>query len=104
MGYIIREKTTEFDIDNLPPGKYLFYGKEGFIEVLVDKNKTQSWNFTNWFSSLDPEELINPSSELIRSIKNRINPDTGLIEAEKNKGFVYFLRRCLRTINRFNFI
>ena len=99
MGYIIKEKTTEFDIDNLPPGKYVFYGKEGFIEVSVDKNKTQTWNFTNWFSSLDPEDLINPSPDLIRSIKNRINADTGVIEDEKNKVVIPFFLRALRSIH-----
>ena len=79
MGYIRKKKYGEFDFEKLPEGDYSFSGKEGFVKVEVDKNGHQSWNLDNWFASLDPDENEQQRNKIIRDIKQRLNPDTGII-------------------------
>ena len=85
----------EFDLDNLPPGRYSFTGNEGVIEVFVDNDGNQTWNFDNWFNSLDPDENKTPSSEMIESIKKRINPDTGYVSSNRKLVKQSILERLL---------
>ena len=78
-------KSGEFDLENLPPGIYHFTGDEGVVTVEVDTNKNQHWDLENWFASLDPDQQQVANPETIRSIKRRINLNTGIIEAKKTK-------------------
>ena len=94
MGYKIRQKEGEFDLDNLPPGNYTFSGEEGIIQVVVDQNRVQKWSFDNWYSSLDPDAYKNPTSEDLAAIKKRIDVNTGTIKTlyrKKKKKFFDFL-------------
>tara|TARA_Y100001968_G_scaffold151446_1_gene138609 strand:+ start:2250 stop:2549 length:300 start_codon:yes stop_codon:yes gene_type:complete len=79
MGYIRKGKEGEFDFEKLPEGVYSFSGKEGFVKVEVGENGYQSWNLDNWFASLDPDENEHNRNKIIRDIKRRLNPDTGMI-------------------------
>ncbi len=96
MGYKLRKKEGEFDFDNLPPGNYSFSGEEGIVEVFVDQNRAQKWDFTNWFSSLDPDAYKNPTFEEIAAIKQRIDINSGTIKSlkkkKKNKFFRYLFQ------------
>ena len=85
MDYSKRNKNGEFDFDKLPQGVYTFSGQEGFVKVEVDKNGIQTWYLDNWFASLDPDENEEQRNRIIKDIKNRLNPDTGMINPPKKK-------------------
>ena len=91
MGYIRRKQNGEFDFEKLPEGNYSFSGQEGFVKVEVDKSGHQSWNLDNWFASLDPDENNTHRHEIIKDIKNRLNPDTGMINPSKKQSKRSFL-------------
>ena len=84
MGFIRRKKDGEFDFENLPEGIYYFSGKEGFVEVEVDKKGRQTWDLQNWFASLDPDINEDQHQSIIQDIKRRLNADTGMINDSKN--------------------
>ena len=91
MGYVRKNQDGEFDFDKLPEGDYSFSGQEGFVKVEVDKNGHQSWNLENWFASLDPDENDIQRHKIIQDIKNRLNPDTGMINPPKKQSKGNFL-------------
>ena len=91
MGYIRKKQVGEFDFEKLPEGVYYFSGKEGFVEVEVDKSGHQSWNLKNWFASLDPDKNEEQRHKIIQDIKRRLNSDTGMINPpEKNPEIKFF--------------
>ena len=51
MGFTRRVRQGEFDFNNLPPGNYTFSGEKGIIQVFVDQEGSQKWDFENWFDS-----------------------------------------------------
>jgi len=91
MGYIRIKNEGEFDFDKLPEGVYSFSGQEGFVKVEVDKDGKESWDLANWFASLDPDENETQRHKIIQDIKNRLNPDTGMINPQKNQKSLGFL-------------
>ena len=90
MGYIRKEQEGEFDFEKLPEGVYSFSGREGFVRVEVDKNGHQSWNLENWFASLDPDNNEEQRQKIIIDIKQRLNADTGIIDAPKKNSNISF--------------
>ena len=91
MDYTNKKKDGEFDFEKLPEGVYFFSGKEGFVEIKVDNNGDQSWDLENWFASLDPDEKEENRNKIIQDIKNRLNPDTGMIDPHKKNARRNFL-------------
>tara|TARA_Y100001968_G_C19338194_1_gene708011 strand:- start:758 stop:1048 length:291 start_codon:yes stop_codon:yes gene_type:complete len=91
MGYIKRKKEGEFDFDKLPEGIYSFRGQEGFVRVEVNKNGDQYWDLENWFATLDPDKNKNQRLKIIKDIKHRLNPDTGIINPPKKESKRRFL-------------
>ena len=79
MGDNKRKKDGEFDFDKLPKGVYFFSGQEGFVKVEVDKEGHQTWDLQNWFASLAPDTNEDQRQRIIQDIKQRLNPDSGII-------------------------
>tara|TARA_B100000700_G_scaffold317075_1_gene407806 strand:- start:432 stop:683 length:252 start_codon:yes stop_codon:yes gene_type:complete len=77
MDFIKREKDEKLDIEKLTEGVYSFSDKEGFVEIKVDKNGTQSWNLENWFASLDPDKSEEDQEKIINEIKQRLKKNQG---------------------------
>ena len=95
MGYIRKENDGEFDFDNLPPGNYSFTGDKGIIQVSVEKNGSQKWDFSNWFESLDPDQPNQTNPEFIKEIKKRINPDTGIVNPVQERKTISFFKKLM---------
>ena len=96
MGYIRKKQNGEFDFNNLPQGNYSFTGKEGVVEIKVDKHGSQSWDLQNWFASLDPEINEEQRQQIIKDIKQRLNRDTGIIDPplrQKRNIFLQFFNK-----------
>ena len=91
MGYIKKKQEGEFDFDKLPSGVYSFSGQEGFVRIEVDEKGHQSWNLENWFATLDPDENKENRHKIIQDIKQRLNPDTGIINPSGRKAKRNFL-------------
>tara|TARA_X000000368_G_scaffold363861_1_gene309257 strand:- start:153 stop:443 length:291 start_codon:yes stop_codon:yes gene_type:complete len=85
------DQKGEFDFDKLPEGVYSFSGHEGFVKVEVDQNGNQFWNLENWFATLDPDKNEEQRYQIIQDIKQRLNPDTGMIKPVKKKEKMSFL-------------
>ena len=92
MGYIRRKQNGEFDFDNLPQGTYSFTGQEGVVKVEVHIGGGQSWDLDNWFASLDPEINEDQRQQIIHDIKQRLNPDTGIIGEPIKQKRKWFLK------------
>ncbi len=96
MDYSKRNKNKVFDFDKLPKGIYTFSGEEGFVKVELDKNGNQSWNLENWFASLDPDKNAVEKELIIKDIKRRLDPDTGLINPPEKKSKISFFDHFLK--------
>ena len=91
MGYIRRKQEGEFDFEKLPEGVYSFSGHEGFVRVEVNEKGHQSWNLENWFATLDPDTNEKQRDLIIQDIKQRLNPDTGIINPPQRQAKRSFL-------------